>query len=107
MNIMLASVAERRNEIGLRLALGAQPKDVQFMFLTEAALLAILGGALGIILGVLASFIIATIAGWNFTLFLFPPLIGFSVSFLVSIFFGFYPAYVASQLNPIEALRAS
>jgi len=107
MNIMLASVAERRNEIGLRLALGAQPKDIQLMFIMESILLALIGGILGVILGILSTVLIAKIAGWSFTLFFFPPLIGLSVSILVTLFFGFYPAYKASMLNPIEALRGN
>ena len=106
MNIMLASVAERHHEIGIRIAIGAQPKDVQLMFLTEAAVLSILGGGLGVILGIATTFVIAQIANWDFEFFILPPLIGFSVSFLVSIFFGFYPAYLASKLDAIEILRS-
>ncbi len=106
MNIMLASVAERRYEIGLRLALGAQPKDIQLMFLMEASLLAIIGGAIGVVIGQIATYIAAFFYGWTFSIFLGPSILGFSVSLLISIFFGFYPAYLASQLNPIEALRA-
>lgn len=106
MNIMLASVAERHTEIGLRIALGAKPRDVQLMFLMEAAALAVIGGTLGVIIGILATAIIASIAEWSFVFLLWPPLIGFGVSMLISLFFGFYPAYVASQLNPIEILRS-
>ncbi len=106
MNIMLASVAERHSEIGLRMALGATPRDVQLMFLMEAAMLAILGGGLGVILGVLSTVAVAYFANWNFIILIWPPLIGFSVSLLISLFFGFYPAYVASKLNPIETLRS-
>lgn len=107
MNIMLASVAERRNEIGLRLALGAQPYDVQLMFLIEAIMLSLIGGSLGVILGIVGSFVIAKFSGWPFTFLFIPPLIGFTVSLLVSLFFGFYPAYLASRLNPIDSLRAN
>lgn len=107
MNIMLASVAERRYEIGLRLALGAQPKDIQIMFLMEASLLAIIGGSIGVIIGQISTYLVALVYGWNFTIFYFPSILGFGVSLLISIFFGFYPAYLASQLNPIEALRAA
>jgi len=106
MNIMLASVAERHAEIGLRISLGAKPRDVQLMFLMEATMLAILGGGLGVILGMLATATIAYFAHWPFVILFWPPLIGFSVSLLISLFFGFYPAYVASKLNPIETLRA-
>lgn len=106
MNIMLASVAERHSEIGLRIALGAEPRDVQLMFLMEAATLAILGGILGVIIGILTTIIIARFANWPFVFLIWPPVIGFSVSLLISLFFGFYPAYVASKLNPIETLHA-
>ncbi len=106
MNIMLASVAERRNEIGLRLALGAQPKDIQIMFLMEASLLAVIGGGIGVLVAQLCTYIMAWVNGWNFVIFFMPSFIGFSVSLLISVFFGFYPAYVASKLNPIEALRS-
>lgn len=106
MNIMLASVSERRYEIGLRLAIGAQPKDIQLMFLMEAVMLAVMGGGLGVFMGVLATLIVAFFSGWTFTLYYLPPIIGFTFSVLISVFFGFYPAYKASQLNPIEALRA-
>lgn len=106
MNIMLASVAERHSEIGLRIALGAKPRDVQMMFLMEAATLATLGGGFGVIFGIFATTAIAYFAGWPFVILIWPPLIGFSVSLLISLFFGFYPAYVASKLNPIETLRA-
>lgn len=105
MNIMLASVSERRNEIGLRLALGAEPRDIQRMFIMESVVLALIGGTLGVIIGIASTVLIAKVAGWSFTLFFLPPVIGLGVSILVSIFFGFYPAYKASLLNPIEALR--
>lgn len=106
MNIMLASVAERHSEIGLRMALGATPRDVQIMFLMEVAMLAILGGGLGVVMGVLSTLAIAYFANWNFIVLIWPPLIGFGVSLLISLFFGFYPAYIASKLNPIETLRS-
>lgn len=106
MNIMLASVSERRYEIGLRLAIGAQPKDIQLMFLLEAIILSMMGGGLGVLMGIFSTFIVAFFSGWTFALYYLPPIIGFSFSVLISVFFGFYPAYIASQLNPIEALRA-
>ena len=105
MNIMLVSVTERRSEIGLRLALGAQPKDIQTMFLIEAIFLAVFGGGMGVVVGVASSYIIARASGWNFIFFLYPAIVGFVVSVLISVIFGFYPAYRASRLNPIEALR--
>lgn len=106
MNIMLVSVVERRREIGIRRAIGAKRWDIQMMFLIEAVILAILGGFLGIVIGVLTSLIIAYFAGWPLTIYVIPPLIGFTVSVLVGIFFGFYPAFQASRLNPIQTLRS-
>lgn len=106
MNIMLVSVLERRREIGIRLALGAKRTDIQWMFLGESILLSVFGGLLGIIIGVATSFIIATIAHWRFQIFIWPPLVGFTVSLFVGVFFGFYPARQASLLDPIQTLRA-
>jgi len=106
MNIMLVSVVERRREIGIRLAVGARRRDVGALFLMEAVMLSLVGGSLGVLIGILIAYIIAMIWHWQFTLFLWPPLAGFSVSVAVGIFFGFYPAYQASRLDPIEALRS-
>lgn len=106
MNIMLVSVVERRREIGIRLAVGARRKDIGLLFLVEAIMLSLVGGTLGVLIGILIAYVIALIWHWQFTLFLLPPLAGFSVSVAVGIFFGFYPAYLASRLKPIDALRA-
>ncbi len=106
MNIMLVSVVERRREIGIRRAIGAKQIDIQLMFLTEAIVLSLLGGILGIIIGILISYLISEFASWSFAIFLLPPTIGFSVSVLIGVFFGFYPAYQASRLDPIQTLRA-
>lgn len=106
MNIMLVSVVERRREIGIRLAVGARRRDIAALFLMEAIMLSILGGLLGVLIGGLIAYVIAMIWHWEFTWFLWPPLAGFSVSVLVGIFFGFYPAYLAAKLNPIDALRS-
>ena len=106
MNIMLVSVVERRREIGIRMAVGATSKDIGLLFLTEAVMLSLTGGVMGVVIGILIAYVIALIWGWQFTLFMMPPLAGFSVSVLVGIFFGFYPAYKASKLNPIDALRS-
>lgn len=105
MNIMLASVAERHREIGIRKAIGARNKDIQQLFLTESVILALFGGILGITVGIVTSLIIAYFADWGFKIFLIPPLVGFTVSAATGIFFGFYPAYRASQLDPIQTLR--
>lgn len=106
MNIMLVSVVERRREIGVRMAIGAKRYDIQMMFLTESVVLTLFGGFLGVIIGEAIAFITAIFSGWEFHLYLLPPLIGFCVSALVGIFFGFYPARQASRLDPIQTLRA-
>lgn len=106
MNIMLVSVVERKREIGIRRAVGAQQRDIQFMFLTEAVILSLAGGIIGIGTGIGISWIVSNYASWPFQLFFIPPIIGFSVSVLTGIFFGFYPAYQASRLDPIQTLRA-
>lgn len=106
MNIMLVSVAERRREIGIRLAVGARGKDIGFMFISEALVLTIFGGILGIITGILVSFVAAEVSGWGFQLFLLPPVVGFLVSALVGIISGTYPAIQASRLDPIATLRS-
>lgn len=106
MNIMLVSVVERKREIGIRLAVGAKRKDIAAMFLLESIMLSLLGGVLGVIIGIVIAYVIALFWHWHFMLFLWPPLAGFSVSVAVGIFFGFYPAYLASRLNPIDALKA-
>ncbi len=105
MNIMLVSVTERRREIGIRMAIGANPKAIQHLFLIESMVLSFMGGAIGVCLGLLAAYIIAFFAKWSFSLFLTPLLLGFCVSVSVGVFFGFYPAKKASQVDPIDALR--
>lgn len=106
MNIMLVSVIERRREIGIRLAVGATRRDITLLFLTESVMLSVLGGSLGVILGLLIAYLIATFYHWTFTIFWLAPMAGFSVSVLVGIFFGWYPAMLAARLDPIEALRS-
>ncbi len=106
MNIMLVSVVERRREIGIRMALGARQKDILRMFLIESVLLTLCGGLLGVIVGTLTSFILAEFSGWQFYFYVLPVVLGFSISFLVGVFSGIYPAWRASQLNPIQALQS-
>lgn len=105
MNIMLVSMTERTREIGIRMAVGAKTMDILGQFLVEACVLTMLGGALGIALGVGASYVFAQASNWPV---LVRPLAvagALSVSGAVGIFFGFYPAFKASRLNPIDALR--
>jgi putative ABC transport system permease protein len=105
MNIMLVSVTERTREIGLRLAVGARQRDILRQFLFEATGLAAIGGAIGVLLGVGAAYLISNAAGWP--LLIQPESIVLAVAFsgLVGVFFGWYPALRASRLDPIEALR--
>lgn len=105
MNIMLVSVIERRREIGIRMAIGARPMDILKMFLIESVILTVFGGIVGIVFGVLASFLLAFFTGWAFQLFLMPPMLGFAVSALVGILSGYYPALRAAKLDPIQTLQ--
>lgn len=105
MNVMMVSVTERTREIGLRLSVGARGRDVLMQFLNESVILCLLGGFGGIMLGALATRAIATYAGWP-TLFSVDAMIAaVTVSAAVGVFFGFYPAWKASRLDPIQALR--
>lgn len=105
MNIMLVSVTERTREIGLRLAVGARPRDILSQFLIEATTLSTIGGILGIGLGAAAAYFVAQLAGWPSLVSTNAILIAVGFSALVGIFFGFYPAQRAAKLDPIEALR--
>lgn len=105
MNIMLVSVTERTKEIGIRMAIGAKASDIRIQFLLEAMLLSLMGGFLGVIFGVFFSKMVETFAGLPVAVSLWPVLLAFSFSGLVGIGFGFYPAYRASLLDPIDALR--
>ena len=105
MNIMLVSVTERTREIGLRLAVGAWRRDILQQFLTEAVLLCFCGGLLGIALGRGISVLIRQVFQWPTELSLEAIVVAFAVSVSVGIIFGFYPAWKASRLDPIHALR--
>ena len=105
MNIMLVSVTERTREIGIRMAVGAKTWDIRIQFLIEALTLALSGGVIGILIGVSTSEILSHVAEWNTIVSPLSVLLAFGFSGLVGIFFGFYPAYKASLLHPIDALR--
>ncbi|MGE0713752.1 MAG: ABC transporter permease [Planctomycetota bacterium] len=105
MNIMLVSVTERTREIGLRLAIGARQRDVMTQFLVEAVTLSVIGGAVGILLGVGGSALMATYGSWPILVSPEVLVVAAGFSFLVGVTFGYYPARKASLLNPIEALR--
>ena len=105
MNILLVSVTERTREIGIRMAIGARRLQVLLQFLVESVLLSVTGGAAGIIVGVLVSFAISALAHWPIQVSLPAVLGGFAFSAAVGIFFGYYPARKAANLNPIDALH--
>jgi ABC-type antimicrobial peptide transport system permease subunit len=105
MNIMLVSVTERTREIGLRMAVGAEPADILRQFLTEAVVICLLGGTVGIILGRTSSYIISSVLHWPTAASIGAIIAAVIVSASVGVIFGFYPAWKASRLNPIDALR--
>jgi putative ABC transport system permease protein len=105
MNIMLVSVTERTREIGLRMAVGARGKDIMRQFLTEAIVLCLAGGAIGIILGCSSSWLVTVLLRWPTETSVGAIVASVIVSASVGIIFGFYPAWKASRLDPIEALR--
>ena len=105
MNVMLATVTERTREIGIRLSIGALPREVLTQFLVEAAVLSSIGGTIGILLGLLGS--LAASRGLHVPFVLVPRIlvIAFAFSAVIGVLFGFLPARRAARLNPIEALR--
>jgi putative ABC transport system permease protein len=105
MNIMLVSVTERTREIGLRMAIGAESRDIMAQFVIEAVALSLIGGLIGIVLGMGASLAIASLADWPMLIQPGAVLLAVGFSGAVGIFFGFYPARKAARLDPIEALR--
>ena len=105
MNILLVSVTERTREIGVRMAVGAKRRHIVMQFLIEAMTLSLLGGALGIVFGIVGAKLTTVIAGWPTIISSDVIVIAFFFSLAVGLFFGLYPANKASRLNPIEALR--
>jgi putative ABC transport system permease protein len=106
MNIMLVSVVERTREIGIRKALGARERDIWGQFLTEASFLSLTGGIIGVLAGYGASRVVAHLASLTTVVSGSIVLLAISVSIAIGLFFGFYPAWQASRLDPIQALRA-
>jgi putative ABC transport system permease protein len=105
MNIMLASILERTQEIGLRRAVGARQSDIVRQFVVEATMISIAGGTLGILFGFMISRLIAWLAGWSTIVTARSIVLAFLVSTSVGLLFGIYPAMKAAQLDPVEAIR--
>ena len=105
MNIMYVSVKERTKEIGLRMAIGAKGKDILMQFLIESVLISITGGVLGVFIGLGATFVVATFVGWPVSITFYSIVISFAVCTATGVFFGWYPARKAAELEPISALR--
>jgi ABC-type antimicrobial peptide transport system permease subunit len=105
MNVMLLSVTERTREVGLRLSVGARTGDVLSQFLLEAIVLSLAGGALGILFGFASAYAVTELLEWPTRVSANAVALAFGLAFAVGVVFGYYPAYRASRLDPIDALR--
>ena len=105
MNIMYVSVTERTREIGLRMSIGAKGSYILMQFLIESTILSFTGGIIGILVGILASLGVKFFAGWPILIQPWSVLLAFAVCSITGIFFGWYPAKKAANLDPIEAIR--
>ena len=105
MNIMYVSVTERTREIGLRMAIGAKGKDILAQFMIEAILISFTGGIIGVIIGIGISGLVKLAISWPISIQPYSVILSFLVCTLIGVFFGWYPAKKASQMDPIEALR--
>jgi putative ABC transport system permease protein len=105
MNIMYVSVKERTREIGLRMSIGAKGRDILAQFLIEAVLISVTGGLIGVLLGVGASLAVKLLVSWPISIQVYSVILSFLVCTVTGVFFGWYPAKNASELDPIEALR--
>lgn len=104
-NIMLVSLTERTKEIGIRMAIGARPADIRLQFLIESFLLSIIGGLIGVFAGILGAKCMEIFGTMSVSISTFSILLSLGFSGAIGVIFGYYPAYKASLLNPIDALR--
>ena len=105
MNIMYVSVTERTREIGLRMSVGGRGIDILLQFLTESILLSVIGGIIGILLGIGSSKLVAVLMNWPVVVMIQAVVLAFIVCTVIGVFFGWYPARKAANLDPIEAIR--
>ena len=105
MNIMYVSVTERTREIGLRMSIGARGIDILSQFLIESVIISVSGGVIGIVTGVIASWLVNAIAHWPVSIQMYSVALSFAVCTVTGVFFGWYPAKKAADLDPIEAIR--